>query len=120
MLDLILDKQKEPKTLLAIGGFFTLFMVVYTLLDHLNGGYNAMIMDHGFYLVVLNVGLNVIMSLMSALMFTMSASFLKRTGKDGKGSNATLVSLVFGMFTYGCTPCLIAFFSAIGISLSVA
>jgi len=119
MFNIILEKQKEPKNILAMVGFFSLFMVIYTLLDHLNGGYNQIIMDHGFYLVLLNVGLNVIMSLMSALMFTMSAALLKLTGSDGKGSNATLLSLFFGMFTYGCAPCLIAFFAAIGITLSV-
>lgn len=120
MLDLIINKQKERKNILIISGYFAIFMVIYLLLDYLNGGYTQMIMDYGFYLVLLNITLNIIMSIMSAFMLSMSTDLLKMTGKEGKGSNASFLSLFFGIFTYGCTPCLIAFFATFGITLSVA
>lgn len=120
MLDIIKSKQKEPKAIIRIILFMAFFLVIYTLLDDLNGGYRQMIFDYGFYLVLINVGLNIFMSLLSAYMWSLSATFVKLTGSNDKGSHATLISLIFGIFTYGCTPCLIAFFATFGITLSVA
>lgn len=120
MLEMVRLKQKEPKAILHFSIYFTFFMVIYSILDYLNGGYQKMIFDYGFYLVLINVGLNLVMSALGAYMLGLSTTFIKLTGSSDKGSHATFISLIFGMFTYGCTPCLVAFFATFGITFSVA
>jgi len=78
-----------------------------------------MVEKYGLYLVVLNIIVNIVMSALSAYMIVISSAFFKQSGKEGKGTTLTGVSILFGIFTYGCTPCLIAFFTTIGISFSV-
>lgn len=120
MLEMVKTKQKEPKAIVRIIAFMALFLLIYSLLDYLNGGYNKMIFDYGFYLVVVNIGLNLFMSFLSSYMWSLSMTFVKLTGSSDRGSHATFISLLFGLFTYGCTPCLIAFFATFGITLGVA
>ena len=49
----------------------------------------------------------------------MHEDILKQVGKEVKGSNVSIFAVLFGMLTYGCTPCVISFFAAIGISFTV-
>lgn len=119
MLEDVLHQQKERKSILILVLFSSLFFIVYTILDYLNVGYRQMIFDYGFYLVILQILLNLILSILSGLMWSMSTSFVKLSGKGDRGSHATFLSLLFGLFTYGCTPCLVAFFATIGITLSI-
>ena len=58
MFKTILSMQKEKKFIVRGLIVFTLFMVLYTMLDFLNIGYSEMIADYGFYLVVINVFVN--------------------------------------------------------------
>jgi hypothetical protein len=54
-----------------------------------------------------------------AMMGLTSAQF-DFAGRESQGSNMTFISVIFGILTYGCTTCVISFFSAIGIAFSVA
>ena len=112
--------QKTKKAMLGNFIYFGLFLTIYSIIDTLNGGYPTMIETYGAWLVVLNIILNLVMSATSALMFGFSSAMVRLTGKEGKGTFATSFSVFFGMLTYGCTPCVIAFFAAIGITFSVA
>jgi len=76
--------------------------------------------EYGTFLPIVNIFINIVMSALSALMITFSSALFHLTKKQGKGSNLSFVSIIFGMLTYGCTPCIIAFFAAIGITFSVA
>ena len=120
MLNTVLGMQKQKKYILSGIAFFSIFMVIYYMLDRLNGGYAQMTADYGIYLVIVNITLNLIMALTSATMMNFSTAFLSLSGKEGKGTFFGNIAVFFGMLTYGCTSCVIAFFAAIGITLSVA
>ena len=120
MFKTILAAQKETKNIIQGLVITTLFMALYFTLDSLNIGYKNMIAEYGVYLVIFNITLNIIMSLLSAFMWNISTGLLKLTGREGKGTFLSGVAYIFGLLTYGCTPCVIAFFSTIGLTFSVA
>ncbi len=95
--------------------FFLVFITMYTLLDSFNMSYQAMIEQYGLYLVLINITLNLFMSGLSAIMVSSAGSQIK----EPKGANLSFASIVFGIFTYGCTTCVITFLASIGISFSV-
>lgn len=119
MLAYVLEKQKTRKFILINILIFIIFMILYTMVDFMNMSYASMINQFGLYLMILNILLNLIMSLLSALMISFTTAQFTITKKEAKGSSLSFISIIFGMLTYGCTPCVIAFFAAIGISFSV-
>ena len=120
MFQTILLMQKEKKYIIQGMIVLVLFLGIYTLLDYLNIGYKAMLDEYGLLLVVGNVLLNIIMAFITAFMWNISTAMVKLTGKEGKGTFVSSFAVLFGMLTYGCTPCVIAFFSTIGITFAVA
>lgn len=120
MFATILSMQKEKKYIIQGLIVFIVFMVLYTLLDFLNIGYDGMLEEYGILLVIGNVLLNITMAFISAFMWNVSTGLVKLTGKEGKGSFVSSFAVIFGMLTYGCTPCVIALFSTIGITFAVA
>lgn len=112
--------QKEKKMIIQGIIIFTIFLVIYTVLDYFNGGYQLMRENYSVFLVVGNVLLNIVMSALSSLMMNLSTAFVRFSAKEGKGTFFTAFSVLFGLLTYGCTPCVIAFFSTIGLAFSVA
>jgi fatty acid desaturase len=112
--------QKEKRYLIQGSIVFLVFIGLYTLLDQLNIGYVEMNEQYGLFLVIGNIILNLIMAFVSAFMWNISTAMVKLTGKEGKGSFMSSLAVIFGMLTYGCTPCVIAFFSTIGITFAVA
>jgi hypothetical protein len=119
MFEQVWALQKNKKNIIYGVLFFAVFLTVYTVLDSLNGGYRFMAESEGVWLVVLNIVVNVLMSSLSALMMNLSSAFVKFSGKEGKGSFMTSFAVFFGILTYGCTACVIAFFATIGITFSV-
>jgi hypothetical protein len=111
--------QKKKGFLVSFVAFAAVYGLLYTVLDTLNGGYPKMASDYGVWLVVLNIAMNLVMSLVSAAMMNFSSAFVKLSGKEGKGTFLSSAAVLFGMLTYGCTSCVIAFFAAIGITFSV-
>jgi hypothetical protein len=75
--------------------------------------------QYGIWLVVGNVALNILMSMIAVFMINLSSALVRISGKEGKGTFLSALSVLFGMMTYGCTPCVIAFFATIGITFSV-
>ncbi|MDO4604930.1 MAG: hypothetical protein Q4B23_03005 [Helcococcus sp.] len=98
---------------------FVLFSMLYFILDYLNMGYSEMAKSHGFWLVLINILLNFIMAGMSAFMISLSEYVFKEKGIKTKGDNLSFLSIIFGILTYGCTPCVISFLAVFGISFSV-
>ena len=115
-----LQLQKTPKYMTQGLILFVLFMVIYTVVDGLNMGYEAMAIEYSELLVVINVSINVFMSLGSSVLMNLSTAMVVLKGKEGKASNFGIISVLFGILTYGCTSCVIAFFASIGIAFSVA
>lgn len=99
--------------------FFSTFMLIFTLVDGLNMSYPIMAATFGTYLVILNIVLNIIMSLASALLMNLSTAMVILKGSEGKSSNLGFLSILFGILTYGCTSCVIAIFTAVGIAFTV-
>lgn len=97
----IVNKLRTKRIIFLIIGSFILFIMMYTLLDHFNGGY---------YLMV-----NIIKSFISSLMISISTIYFKQSGKEGKGTSFTELSFIFGILTYGCRLCVIAFFASIDL-----
>lgn len=110
----IVDLNKE---FLLIG--FAVFSFVYFTLDHLNLSYSKMASQFGIWLVLLNILLNLVMAGISAFMLVLSDHVLKEKNIKTKGDNMGILSLIVGILTYGCTPCIISFFTVFGISFSV-
>jgi len=81
--------------------------------------YKDMMVEYGMFLVILNIFMNIIMSILSTLLMNLSTVMVEINGKESGASNLGFVSILFGILTYGCTSCVIAFFAAIGISFSV-
>jgi len=116
----ILSMQKSKRYVIQGLIVFVVFLGLYFVLDQFNIGYRAMLDDYGMYLVVLNVMVNVILAFISAVMWNISTALVSLTGKEGKGTFFSGFAYLFGLLTYGCTPCVIAFFSTIGITFAVA
>ncbi len=119
MLEAAIKLQKTKKYIIQGLLFFSFFILIYTLLDGLNMSYANMVLEYGTFLVVINIILNVVMSLLSAILMNLSTAMVELKGKEGKGSSFGFFSILFGIFTYGCTTCVIAFLASIGIAFSV-
>ena len=120
MCEHVFELLKTRKYILQGLAFLTFFMIIYTMLDGFNMSYDQMRETYGSGLVITNISLNFIMALLTALLLNMStANAALKGGKDTKGSNLGFISVLFGVLTYGCTPCVIAFFGSLGIAFSV-
>lgn len=119
MIKAAFEMQKQRKYILHGLGFFLAFMLIFTIVDGLNMPYPEMTTTYGTYLVVTNITLNVIMSFLSALLFNLSTAMVTLKGKEGVSSNFGFFSVLFGILTYGCTSCVIAVFTTVGIAFSV-
>ncbi len=115
-----LKLQKSTKYMIQGVIFFLLFMLIYTVVDGLNMSYDEMAIEYSPLLVGINISINVIMSLGSAALMNLSTAMVVLKGKEGKASTFGSISVLFGILTYGCTSCVIAFFASIGIAFSVA
>ncbi len=120
MLKTVLQKLKTKNYILTMLGYFAFFLALYTVLDYLNSPYPMMSATYGWWLVLINITLNTIMAALSAFLIGATSAQFDFSKKSSKGANATYASIIFGVFTYGCTPCVISFLAAIGISFSVA
>lgn len=119
MIKLVMQKQKENKYILMFSFFFIGFLVIYTVLDSLNMSYKEMNVQYGVYLTIINIFLNIVMAGMSGLMFNMATALGEINNQKSRTENVPIISVIFGIFTYGCTSCVITFLSAIGIAFSV-
>ncbi len=114
-----LKLQKTPKYMIQGFIFFILFIIIYTVVDGLNLSYEEMAIQYSPLLVGVNITINVILSLGSAMLMNLSTAMVVLKGKEGKASTFGSISVLFGILTYGCTSCVIAFFASIGIAFSV-
>ncbi|MBS3986522.1 MAG: hypothetical protein KGZ38_01075 [Erysipelothrix sp.] len=120
MCEHVFELLKTRKYILQGLAFLVFFMVIYTMLDGFNMSYTQMRETYGSGLVITNISLNFLMAFLTALLLNMStANAALKGGKDTKGSNLGFSSVLFGVLTYGCTPCVIAFFGSLGIAFSV-
>lgn len=112
--------QRSRKFFLQGLLFFIAFNVIYFIVDFLNMTYAEMRETYGLFLVITNIALNLIMSFLSAFLMNLSTAMVQLKGKEGKAQSFGFFSVLFGILTYGCTSCVIAFFASVGIAFSVA
>jgi len=99
---------------------FVMFIILHFNLDYLNMSYKEMTSKYGYWLVGLNIFLNLLMSTLASFMFVLSDYVMTVKGIKTKGDQMSFVSIFFGILTYSCTPCVISFLAVLGISFSVA
>lgn len=115
-MDNLIDiKNLNKKVWLGAG---TAFFALFSIVDYLNMPYTQMSQSYGFWLVFVNITLNLLLSIIGGFMATLSDYVLEDKGIKTKGDNLSFLSVVFGIFTYGCTPCLISFLAIFGINFS--
>lgn len=92
-----------------------MYLGVFFLLDHLNMSYQQMMIDYSIWLVIANILLNILMSLLSTYLFILGSKNIKRAKAGMLGRNMSEIAVLFGILTYGCTPCVISFFATFSI-----
>lgn len=112
------DEQFEIKKSRVIL-FSAVFLFIYLTVDYLNLPYNEMTHEYGIWLVILNLALNVGMALLSGVLLALSEGLYRAKKAMLHGEKMSYVAVVFGLLTYGCTPCVISFFAVFGINFAV-
>ncbi len=117
MFEIGLLRLKTKKN--QLGLFFLAFIAINTVINYLNLPYPEMAAKYGIALVVGNIFINIVMSVLTSVMLTLSIISFEIKGSETKSQNLGFISVLFGIMTYGCTSCVIGFLAAVGISYSV-
>lgn len=120
MLLAVKNEARKTKYVLLLIGLFFLFLGLYVFLDF-EGNTNYIIMtdNFGIFIVLIHVFINLLIASLSAVMVTFSIINFNLTKIEPKGSNAIpFLTFIFGLLTFGCTGCVVAFLSAVGIAFS--
>lgn len=120
MLNLVWQKQKEKKYIIMNILISVFFLVIYIMLDRLgNENYTNMIANFGLFVVIIHMLINIIISILTGFMMTLSTIKFDLTKREAPGSNVIpMLSFLFGVLTYGCTSCVVTFLAAVGISFT--
>lgn len=120
MLNAIKIEAKKRNNIILLVGLFILFLGLYTFLDF-EGNTNYIIMTESFgiLIVIIHIAINIIIAILSSIMVGFSIINYNLTKVEPKGSNAIpFFTFIFGLLTFGCTGCVVAFFSAVGIAFT--
>ncbi len=120
MLNAVKQELYKRNNILLLIGLFIMFLGLYTFLDY-EGNTNYIIMTESFgiAIVLVHVFINLLIAILSSIMVSFSIINFSLTKMEPKGSNSIpFFTYIFGLLTFGCTGCVVAFFSAIGIAFS--
>ncbi len=120
MLKLVWNEQIKPSGLRVWGIIFVVVFVLYSFFDFLVfSSLSNMVAELGASMTALHIGLNTVMALLTSFMVSMSQIKLKLTKSEPVGATGIpAFSFVFGLLTFGCTPCVINFLAAVGIAFT--
>lgn len=120
MLSAVIKEAKSRNNIFLLIGLFVLFFGLYVFLDFEgNTNYTIMIETFGVITVSVHIIINILIGILSSIMVTFSIINYRLTKIEPKGSNAIpFFTFLFGLLTFGCTGCVVAFFSAIGIAFT--
>ncbi len=120
MLNAVKQEALKKKNIFMFIGLFFLFIGLYTFLDFEgNTNYKVMTNNYGVIVVSIHIIINLVIALLSSIMVGFSMINYSLTKIEPVGSNAIpFFTFIFGLLTFGCTGCIVAFFSAIGIAFS--
>lgn len=116
MINFAFLKLKEKKYIIQGIIFFLVFFALYLILDYLN--YQEATIKPTTTWIVVNIFVNLIMASVSTLLMNLSTIMVEIKATGDRGANLGFISIIFGIFTYGCTGCVVVFLSAIGIAFS--
>lgn len=120
MLRAVMHEAKSRNNILYLIVAFIFFFGLYVFLDFEgNTNYRIMNEEFGMGIVSLHIFINILIAILSSIMVIFSIINFKLTKIEPKGSNAIpFFTFIFGLLTFGCTGCVVAFFSAVGIAFS--
>jgi hypothetical protein len=120
MLHLVIAEAKKRNYILLIIAGFVFFMGLYVFLDFEgNENYSNLINEYGTFIFIIHLSINIVISILTSILVTFSIINFKLAKVEPKGSNAIpFVTFLFGLLTFGCTPCVVAFLAAIGIAFT--
>ena len=120
MLSAVKNEAYKRNNILLLTGLFIFFFGLYIFLDFEgNTNYSFMTDNFGITIVILHISINILIAILSSVMVTFSIINYNLTKTEPKGSNAIpFFTFLFGLLTFGCTGCVVAFFSAVGIAFT--
>ena len=120
MLTLVRQEAKQRKYLLYGAGLFIIILGLYVFLDFEgNTNYTLMVQEFGVFIVSVHILINIIIAILTTQMLLFSAINYNLNKTEPVGSNAIpFLTWFFGLLTFGCTGCVVAFFSAVGIAFT--
>lgn len=120
MLTLIRQEARQKKYLLYGAGLFIIILGLYVFLDFEgNTNYTLMVQEFGVFIVSVHILINIIIAILTTQMLLFSAINYNINKSEPVGSNAIpFLTWFFGLLTFGCTGCVVAFFSAVGIAFT--
>ena len=120
MLSVIRQESRQQKYILYMIGLFIVFLGLYVFLDFEgNTNYTLMVQEFGVTIVSIHVVINIVIAVLTARMVLFSIINYNINKTEPVGSNAIpFLTWLFGLLTFGCTGCVVAFFSAVGIAFT--
>ncbi len=118
MFDQIITIIKTKPSILRMLLFFIIMMFIFILLDTTANSYEYYIEEFGTHILVLHILLDVLISLVISITIELAYLSNKICNYEPKSSDLWIISVILGFFTFGCTPCVVAFVSSIGITFT--
>lgn len=120
MIHAIKQEATTKHNLIMFGALFVIFMSLYVFLDFEgNTNYTIMTSNFGIGVTILHILINVIIAVLTSIMVGFSIINYKLTNVEPTGSNAIpFFTFIFGILTFGCTSCVVAFLGAVGIAFT--
>jgi len=120
MLTVIKQEAKSKKYILYMVGLFLVFLGLYVFLDFEgNQNYTLMVEEFGITIVSIHIVINIVIAFLTSRMVLFSIINYNVNKSEPIGSNAIpFITWFFGLLTFGCTGCVVAFFSAVGIAFT--
>lgn len=120
MLTIVYKKAFEKNNVILFSVLIIVFFGLYVFLDFEgNTNYSLMTEKFGLGVTFIHILVNILIAFLSAVMVTFSTINYKLTKKEPVGSNALpFITFLFGVLTFGCTSCVVAFLAAVGIAFT--
>jgi multisubunit Na+/H+ antiporter MnhF subunit len=116
-MQLLLEQHKTKKGLSINAAFLAAFLLIYVLLD-INGneGYANLLALEGMTTLVLHLIMTLLLAVASSIVVTWSYLSVQLFKQDVAATNLPFLGVAIGFFTFGCTPCVVAFMSLFGVT----
>lgn len=102
-----------------IGFIFLVYLTIFLTLDYLNMPLKNMMENQGTFITLLHKLMSLLLASLSTYLFYLHEDIYKHLQKEVAGSNTPIYAALFGVLTYGCTPCVVSFFASLGIHITV-